>query len=726
MSNDLQTHVAFYLTGKRAGPGLDEVDGLQLRPALFAGYRDLTQLRYDYPVVLDSKVRSLKSLFDEAFQETASDPDADKLRKHGLAQEREIRVLVAKGKKGRFSTLWEEASSRLDDTQRESIARLRKVVTADGEVVDCDKALPETLLRHAWSVVQERKGRAFREKVDRLLLKLSDILRADLAGSNAGRSAESLKATFGSSGFDFDAMSNLLTKSVPESTLPKSRRKRIEWLVNVLQSQTFFEKTGKPGHDFVFESCEDALEAYRERLPMATELAKAMAIADLEVEGGYDEAKHDSFFSDFGSSGLDPKDLAALPDTLICLDAGKMTASESEKLADILSAGLPIKMIVRTDDLLETSALAEGHIAIGARAKQLANMAIGLTDVFVLQSPSSNLVKLQGAVFDGFRYPGPALFSVFSGAHGFTGGIPPYLVGAAAMESRAFPTFVYDPSAGSDWASRFRLDGNQQADRDWPVQGFAYEDERLQRVSEEVPFTLVDFVACDRRFARHFARVPREHWNGTLTSVGETIQESKVESPKFKVPDRVPSVLMVDQNNVLQRVLVDDTLIRETRRCADMWRSLQELGGIRNSHAERLLEQERKVWEEEMARELASHKPEPAVADSPVHVPADTPTPSPTDSTATVAEPVEEKKSDEPYIETPRCTTCNECTTINNKMFAYNENKQAYIADPSAGTYKQLVEAAESCQVSIIHPGKPRNPNEPGLEDLLKRAELFL
>ena len=58
-------------------------------------------------------------------------------------------------------------------------------------------------------------------------------------------------------------------------------------------------------------------------------------------------------------------------------------------------------------------------------------------------------------------------------------------------------------------------------------------------------------------------------------------------------------------------------------------------------------------------------------------------------------------------------------------MFAYDENKQAHIVNPDAGTYRQLVEAAESCQVAIIHPGKPRNPNEPGLEELLKRAELF-
>jgi hypothetical protein len=55
-------------------------------------------------------------------------------------------------------------------------------------------------------------------------------------------------------------------------------------------------------------------------------------------------------------------------------------------------------------------------------------------------------------------------------------------------------------------------------------------------------------------------------------------------------------------------------------------------------------------------------------------------------------------------------------------MFAYNENKQAYIKDITAGTFRQLVEAAEACQVAIIHPGKPLNPAEPGLAELIERA----
>lgn len=79
----------------------------------------------------------------------------------------------------------------------------------------------------------------------------------------------------------------------------------------------------------------------------------------------------------------------------------------------------------------------------------------------------------------------------------------------------------------------------------------------------------------------------------------------------------------------------------------------------------------------------------------------------------------------EPYIETARCTTCDECININNRMFAYDENKQAYIADPTAGTFKELVQAAERCTAAIIHPGDPLDPDEPNLDKWIERAEPF-
>ncbi len=79
----------------------------------------------------------------------------------------------------------------------------------------------------------------------------------------------------------------------------------------------------------------------------------------------------------------------------------------------------------------------------------------------------------------------------------------------------------------------------------------------------------------------------------------------------------------------------------------------------------------------------------------------------------------------EAYIESSRCTSCDECTRINRKVFAYNEKKQAYIKDAAAGTFKDLVTAAEKCPVGIIHPGTPINPKEKGLEKLIQRAARF-
>ena len=740
MEADTQAHVAFFLTGRRPSEYLDAVDGLNLRPALFAGYRELPQLRYDFPLVLAADradslfVQSLSGLVDSALDVLARGSEGERIRKHVLQLEQEIRTLAAGGASGTLSALWDKAAGRLakgaDPTFADSLRRARAAVKADGEVADCDAALPARLLRHAWNAVQKQKCEGFRKDLDRLVLKPSDILKADFERSEAGRSAKHLKASVGTSyddAFDFDAMSRILAKALPKDAFPESRRRRIRELLAVLGAQQFFPAHAAPArkngsaksYSFVFDSCADALAEFRERMPKLIELARAIAIAELEIDGQYSESKHDALFEQFGANGLDPQDLAPFPDYLVCVGAEKMQAAEQAQLMEILSSGLPIKVLLQIDDILEESPNADGNFSSGMRARQIANMAMGLNEVYVLQSASSNLYRFRERMLRGLTYRGPALFSVFSGASATASGLPPYLMSAAAMESRAFPAFTYDPSAGPNWASRFYLEANSQVDLDWPIQGFAYEDEQHQRVSEDLAFTLVDFVASDRRYARHLARVPREKWNGSMIAVDESLTRERK-----GLPDKVPSLLMVDADNVLQKVIVDERLIREARRCREMWHSLQELGGVHNSHAERLLAREKKAWEERMQQEaeaLAAVAAPPAPAASAPSAPA-----AASAASAAAAEVEPERSPDEAYIETPRCSTCNECTTINNKMFSYDGNKQAYIADINAGTYAQLVEAAESCQVSIIHPGKPRNPKEAGLEELLKRAEPFL
>jgi len=730
MQAELQALIAFHLTGRISGGAFDALAKSDLQPAMLAGYRDLTALRYDFPIVLvrggGKPVQSLSGLVDGALNDIA-DGDPERLRKHAYRLEREIRTLVAEGAAGSLSKMWDLAAAAIgaksDDLLHDSLRRLRAAVKVDGDVVGYDKAMPFRLFQHAWQSLQDRKTQSFRADINKLIGKLSDILSADFVRSKEGLSADRLRATVGAAhrdSFDFDAMSRLLVESSANVPIAESRRRRVRGLLSVLRAQRFFAPAesdkgvdvGEP-YSFVFERCADAVAAYRERLPRMIELAKAIAIAKLETEGEYSEGRHDAFFAEFGDNGLDPADLALFPDYLICLRASDLSSAESDLLLHAFVAGMPAKVVLQTDDIVEPSPIEEEYLISGLRNKQLASTAMGFATYYVLQASGSSLFRFREQILRGLAYDGPALFSVFSGAG--ASGIAPYLTAAAAAESRAFPAFVYDPSAGPDWASRFSLSANSQIDLDWPVQRLDYEDAEQQRVSESLAFTLVDFAACDPRCAKHFAKVPRGKWGADLLPVAEFLARQPQD-----LTDKVPCLLMVDRDNHLQKVIVDDKLVQAARRCVEAWRSLQELGGVHNSHAARLLEQERKIWAEQARSAAVAAEALPAAA-SPAAAVAPAAVAAPESAPAAA-----ERPSDDPYIETPRCTSCNECTQINDKMFAYDANKQAYIANPDAGTYRQLVEAAESCQVSIIHPGKPRNPDEPGLDELKARAEPFL
>ena len=719
MGLELQSPVAFHLTGKRAGAGLAALtEGAGLRPALFARYRDLTALRYDYPLVLlknspdGAFVASLASLIDGALQADTG-KERGRLQAHALRLEREIRVMAAAGSAAPLAAMLEQAARRIGPASEaalaDSLARLRQRLNADGEVLDCDARLPVRLFEHAWLAAQRDKVNALRKDIERLIVKLADILRADDANSDAARTPASLKAAVGSihdESFDFAALSSLLQRVARGGALTASRRARVERTLAELRAQRFYPVAGgAEAYAFRFDDCASALRAFRERVPEMARLARAITVARLEIDGGYSEPRHDALFEQLAAGGLGLRDLAMFPDYLVCVNTRAMTAAAQGELMEILASGLPMKILVQSDDLLEPPLVETGHLAFGARSRLLGHMAIGLNDVFVLQSASSNLVRARESIGKAMRYRGPALCSVFSGAHARADGVPVYLNAAAAMESRAFPAFAYDPGAGADWASRFTLADNPQPERDWPLHRFAYEGADHQSLAEETAFTLLDYVACDARFAEHFAGVPRSGWNGSLAPASECL-----DGETRGLPDKLPSLPMVDGDDRLQKVIVDERLIREARRCRALWRSLQELGGIHNSHVANALAQAKAEAKPAVPQPQA--EPVPAAPVAAAAAPA-------------AAVPEQERDPDEPYIETPRCSTCNECTQINNRMFAYDDNQQARIVDASAGTYKQLVEAAESCQVAIIHPGKPKNPNEPGLEELLKRAEAF-
>lgn len=745
MSDEPTNSIAFHLIGETAASGLDTIGAMNLRPALYAGFEDLSTLRHDFPVVLgghdDGFVRSLTDIFNDILREIAPPGvEGEYARNQILRLEREIRVTVAETGESSLSKAWDKATGGLVrqigngslTALKDCFEQAREVLDRDGRIIDCTIETPMAFVGEAWAVDQMAKGYVRRKRVDELIQRLENILGAEVWKSKETLSPENLKGSVGASfenAFDFDAMSDVLTPTQPRDPLPDDRRRRIVSALHVLRAQKFFKsekwskKNGQHGgpYSFFFKTTASALKAMRDRMPEMVELAKAISVTELEISNRYDGAKHDAFFAAYDESSLLPEDIAFFPTYLVALGGKTLDIREKARILELLSSGLAVKVLAQVDDILANLTGAEGQRPFGGVGWQLASMAVGLNNIFVLQASGANLYRLRDQIRDGLAFPGPALFSVFSGGAETVTGVPPYLAAAAATESRAFPTFFYNPAAGSNWASRMSVDGNPQRDRDWPVHRFSYEDADLQRRSEDVDFTFIDFVLADRRFAKYFARLPDGEWTDTMVPVGEYL-----EAASGGVSAKVPCLLAVDENSRLHRLVVDDRLIRAAGGCRDMWHSLREMGGVHNSHALGLLERERALWRAARSRELAemAELEGRRAPETDALVDELDPPPAATDAIQDMPE-MPEVCTDDPRIETPRCTTCNECTQINARMFEYDDNKQAYIADVTAGTYRQLVEAAENCQVSIIHPGKPRDRSEPNLEELMERAEPF-
>ena len=77
MNANVQLQTVFHLTGQPPATPLQAIDKLALRPAMLARYRDLSRLRYDFPLVLVQPspggrlARSLTDVVNELVRKTA-------------------------------------------------------------------------------------------------------------------------------------------------------------------------------------------------------------------------------------------------------------------------------------------------------------------------------------------------------------------------------------------------------------------------------------------------------------------------------------------------------------------------------------------------------------------------------------------------------------------------------------------------------------------------------
>jgi pyruvate-ferredoxin/flavodoxin oxidoreductase len=172
------------------------------------------------------------------------------------------------------------------------------------------------------------------------------------------------------------------------------------------------------------------------------------------------------------------------------------------------------------------------------------------------------------------------------------------------------------------------------------------------------------------------------------------------------------------------RVLVSEELVTSTQERLDFWKLLKSLAGVSQEVDVEQIANDVRI---EMAQKVSAGLLALATgSDSSALAATLATSPMPAAGQAAPAGGAAEAGGFEPvWIETPECTACDECVSLNPKLFAYNDENKAVVVDPKAGPFKDIVKAAEKCVARIIHPGTPVNPNEKGLDKLIKRAEKY-
>ncbi|MDH5600646.1 MAG: 2-oxoacid:acceptor oxidoreductase family protein [Gammaproteobacteria bacterium] len=464
---------------------------------------------------------------------------------------------------------------------------------------------------------------------------------------------------------------------------------------------------------------------------------KAIRQAELEVKGKYNPEVHDKFFTYFNWEQFTDEEYKLCPPVVSVGGDGAMYDIGFQNLSRMMMSGMPIKvLILDTQVYSNTGGQACTSSFIGqvadmspygkqkkgkkeAHRKEMSVIAMAHRTSYVLQGTISNATHLIEGYIDGLNSRHPAIFNIYAVCqteHGVADSASDKQ-SKLAVESRAYPLYKYDPDLGTTFEECSSLHGNPAMDSDWPSYKLEYQLDNGKTESMELPFTFADFALTEGRFRKHFRQAPVETWNDNMMLLTDFLELDESDRS-----DLFPYIWAIDVNNHLIRVLVSAELVASTIERRDFWHQLKSLAGVDKVVDIAKVQQEAKV---EMAQKLTSSLLAMASGASGgdlegllgSSITASGNKAVIEDDAATDYEPV--------WIETPECTACDECTDLNPNIFAYNENKQAIVVNPKGGPFIDIVKAAEKCTAEVIHPGTPYNLNEPGIDNLIKRAEKY-
>lgn len=127
--------------------------------------------------------------------------------------------------------------------------------------------------------------------------------------------------------------------------------------------------------------------------------------------------------------------------------------------------------------------------------KELGLLAMMHQDVFVAQTTPAHINHFYRAILDANSFPGPAVVIAYTTCqpeHGVSDNYSSHQA-RLAVETRAFPLFIYDPRKGELIRERLSLQGNPAQKQDWAT------DPKTGQ-----PLDFVSFARTEGRFAKQF------------------------------------------------------------------------------------------------------------------------------------------------------------------------------------------------------------------------------
>jgi len=466
---------------------------------------------------------------------------------------------------------------------------------------------------------------------------------------------------------------------------------------------------------------------------------KAIRLAETELSGGnLTDAKAE--LSHFTWRQFTDEEWELCPPVVAVGGDGAMYDIGFQNLSRAMMSGMPIKVLVLDTQVYSNTG---GQACTSGFFGQVSDMAqfgksiqgkrevrkeIGLVGMahrttYVLQSTIAQPSHLIEGFIQGLKARRPALFNIYTSCqpeHGIGDDMSAHQA-KLAVESRAYPLFRYNPDQGNRPEDCFDLEGNPAIDQDWPTYELKYQENGRQK-SMTLPMTFADFAATEIRFRKHFRVAPPETWNERMVPI-----EAFLELPEDERDDKVPYIWSVNREQELMRLLVAPPIIHSCEDRRDFWTMLRAIARVGEQAIDRS-EIEAEVRGEMTQRIAGGIMRLLTGAENDTEslpLPTDLDAAKPTDPNAAAANGAPQNGYMAPWIDTPKCTSCDECVNLNSNIFAYNDQKKAVIKNPAGGPYKDLVKAAERCTAQIIHPGTPKDHSERDIEKWVARAEKY-